>query len=127
MLLIDMLWFYSRLYDKVFVKTVEALQNWLADTPLILGNLFRNIINDCYKNNLPISNRMQIDGDINNIIDLRKITVPLLTIVAEDDDLVSPDLRLSVKSLVASTEKATFVNPGDHIGFCISTATHKKL
>lgn len=72
-----------------------------------------------------ISNKMQID--INSIIDLRKITVPLLTIVAEDDDLVSPESTLSIKSVVASTDKTSFVNPGDHIGLCISTTAHKKL
>jgi polyhydroxyalkanoate synthase subunit PhaC len=121
--------FYSRLYDKVFVKTFAALQNWLTDTPPIPGNLFRNIINDCYKNNLLISNRMQINGDNNdnNIIDLMKITVPLLTIVAEHDDLVSPESTLSIKSLVSSTEKTSFVNPGDHIGLCISRAAHERL
>ena len=118
--------FYRRLYDKVFVKTFIALQKWLTDTPSIPGNLFRKIINDCYRNNLLISNRMRIDRD-NNIIDLMKITVPLLTIVAEHDDLVSPESTLSIKSLVSSTEKTSIVNPGDHIGLCISTAAHERL
>lgn len=116
--------FYSRLHDKVFVKTFIALQKWLIDTPPIPGNLFRQIINDCYKSNLLISNRMQIDGDI---IDLRKITVPLLTIVAEHDDLVSPESTLSVNSSVSSSQKASFVYPGDHIGLCISSIAHDKL
>ena len=31
---------------------------------------------------------MKVDG---NIIDLKKITAPLLTIVAQNDDLVSPE------------------------------------
>ena len=119
---------YSRLYDKVFVKTFWSFQNWLTDTPLIPGNLFRNIINDCYKNNLLVSNKMQINGDnSNNTIDLRKISVPLLTIVAEHDDLVSPESTLSINSLVSSTEKTSFVYPGDHVGLCISTEAHEKL
>ena len=57
-------------------------------TPIIPGNLYRRVINDCYKNNLLISNKMKVDG---NIIDLKKITAPLLTIIAEDDDLISPE------------------------------------
>jgi polyhydroxyalkanoate synthase len=67
---------------------------------------------------------MQIDGDI---ADLRKITVPLLTIVAEHDDLVSPESTLSINCFVSSKQKVSFVNPSDHIGLCISSAAHKKL
>ena len=53
---------FERLHDKQFVNTFIALQKWLSDTPPIPGNLYRQIINDCYKNNLLISNRMRIDG-----------------------------------------------------------------
>jgi poly[(R)-3-hydroxyalkanoate] polymerase subunit PhaC len=71
---------------------------------------------------------MQINGDnSNNTIDLRKISVPLLTVVAEHDDLVSPESTLSINSLVSSTEKTSFVYPGDHVGLCISTEAHAKL
>ncbi len=53
--------------------------------PIVFGNLYRQVINDCYKNNLLISNKMKADG---NIIDLKMITALLLTIVAENDDLI---------------------------------------
>ena len=115
---------FERLHDKQFVNTFIALQKWLSDTPPIPGNLYRQIINDCYKNNLLITNRMRIDG---RVVDLRKITVPLLTIVAKHDDLVSPESTLSVNHFVSSREKITRVYSGDHIGLCVSSIAHKKL
>ena len=85
--------FFSRLRDEQYVNNFIALQRWLSDTPPIPGNLYLKIINDCYKKNLLVTNAMQFDGES---IDLSKITVPLLTIVAEDDDLVSPESTLAV-------------------------------
>jgi polyhydroxyalkanoate synthase len=52
----------------------------------IPGNLYRRLINDCYRNNMLISNSMYIDD---KQIDLRNVDVPILTIVAERDDLAS--------------------------------------
>ena len=115
---------FERLHDKQFVNTFIALQKWLSDTPPIPGNLYRQIINDCYKNNLLITNEMRIEG---KVVDLRKITVPLLTIIAKHDDLVSPESTLSVNQCVSSREKITHVYSGDHIGLCVSSIAHKKL
>jgi poly(3-hydroxyalkanoate) synthetase len=50
-----------------------------------------------------------------------------ITIVAEDDDLVSPESTLSVNHYVSSREKITRVYCGDHIGLCVSSIAHKKL
>jgi polyhydroxyalkanoate synthase len=53
--------------------------------------------------------------------------VPLLTIVVEDDDLVSPESTLAVASYVSSKDKLSLAIPGDHISLCISGMAHKKL
>jgi polyhydroxyalkanoate synthase len=73
---------FERYKDKQFVDDFISVEKWLYDTPIIPGNLYRQVINDCYKNNLLISNKMKVDG---NIIDLKNIIAPLLTIIAEDD------------------------------------------
>lgn len=91
---------------------------------MIFGNLCRQVINGCYKNNLLISNKMKADG---NIIDLKMITALLLTIVAENDDLVSPESTLAIRDYVANKDKASLTIPGGHIGLCISTKAHEKL
>jgi polyhydroxyalkanoate synthase len=115
---------FKRSNDKQYVDNFISVEKWLYDTPIIPGNLYRQVINDCYKNNLLILNKMKADG---NIIDLKKITAPLLTIVAENDDLVSPESTLAITDYVSSKDKASLTIPGGHIGLCISTKAHEKL
>jgi polyhydroxyalkanoate synthase len=115
---------FKRSNDKQYVDNFISVEKWLYDTPIIPGNLYRQVINDCYKNNLLISNKMKADG---NIIDLKKITAPLLTIVAENDDLVSPESTLAIRECVSSKDKASITIPGGHIGLCICTKAHEKL
>ena len=60
-------------------------------------------------------------------IDLTNITVPLLMIDAEKDDLVTTDSALAVSNYVSSKEKKSMLNPGGHVALCISDMAHKKL
>jgi polyhydroxyalkanoate synthase len=115
---------FERYNDKQFVDTFISVEKWLYDTPIIPGNLYRHVIKDCYKNNLLISNKMKVDG---SIIDLKKITAPLLTIVAEDDDLVSPESALAIKDYVSSKDKESLTIVGGHVGLCTSRMAHEKL
>jgi polyhydroxyalkanoate synthase len=115
---------FKRTYDKQFVETFIAVERWLYDTPPIPGKLYQQIINDCYKNNLLVSNNMKVDG---KQVDLRKIDVPLLTIVAEEDDIVSPSSTLAVSNHVSTKDTESIIMPGGHVGLCISEMAHKKL
>jgi polyhydroxyalkanoate synthase subunit PhaC len=115
---------FKRYNDKQFVDTFISVEKWLYDTPIIPGNLYRQVINNCYKDNLLISNKMKVDG---NIVDLKKITVPLLTIVAEDDDLISPESTLAIKDYVSSKDKASLTTAGGHVELCTGKMAHEKL
>src|ERR671930_41760 len=117
--------FFKKLDDTDFVKTFFDVENWLYDTPPIPGNLYGQIINDCYKNNLLITpNRMKIDG---KGIDLRNVNVPLLVIDAEKDDLVTGSSSMAVSEYVSSKEKEFLINPGGHVALCIGDTAHKEL
>jgi polyhydroxyalkanoate synthase len=126
-------WF-EKSNDAEFVDTFFDVERWLYDTPSVPGNLFRQIINDCYKNNLLIiPNKMEIDNTEQQRqqhlqrIDLRNVTVPLLMIDAEKDDLVTTDSALDVSKYVSSKDKKSMINPGGHVALCISDTAHKKL
>ena len=63
--------------------------------------MHRQIINDCYKNNLLIKpNKMKVNG--NDSINLRKITISLLIIDTEKDDLVATGSSMAVRKHVYS-------------------------
>ena len=63
----------------------------------------------------------------NNSIDLRNITVPLLIIDAEKDDLITTESALAVSDYVSSNEKDFLKSPGGHVALCISDIAHEKL
>ena len=115
---------FKKLYDKEFVNTFIDVERWLYDTPPVPGNLHLQIINNCYKDNLLIANKMKIN---NNSIDLRNITVPLLVIDAEKDDLITTESALAVSDYVSSSQKDFLKSPGGHVALCISDNAHEKL
>ncbi len=101
-----------------------AVESWLYDSVPIIGKTFEKIIDDIYKKNLLIQNKMIVGG---NLVDLRNITVPVLNIVGTNDDLVSAESSRSIIDVVASTDKQTIEFPTGHVGLCISKTAHKKL
>lgn len=110
--------------DRHFVDTFLAVEKWLYDTPSIPGRLYRQIIDDCYKGNMLVQNKMVVGG---MKIDLKEVDIPLLTVVAQKDDLASPESTLAVNDYVSSKDKASLESPGGHVGLCIGSQAHEKL
>ena len=124
----------KHLNDKEFVNTFFDVEKWLHDTPPIPGKLYKKIVNDCYKNNLLITGNMKLEeqsskeGNNNdNLININRITIPVLSIMAEKDDLVSPLSSLAINDYISSKEKEVFRYPGGHVSLCISDQAHKEL
>ena len=73
----------------------------MNDSPPIIGEIYREFVEYCYKQNLLIQNKMKIiertgdnnDEDYMTIVNLKNITLPFLNIVAEKDDLVTPEVK----------------------------------
>ncbi|MEM2140251.1 alpha/beta fold hydrolase [Nitrososphaera sp.] len=116
--------FFEKMHDRGFVDTFTAVERWLYNTPPIPGNLYRDIINGCYKRNALFKGEMALDG---MKVDLSKIDVPVLAIAAEHDDLASPASTLAVLGAVSSKDKDSMRMPGGHVGLCVSASAHKSL
>jgi len=101
-----------------------AVESWLYDSVPIIGKTFEKIIDDIYKKNLLIQNKMML-GD--NLVDLKKITMPVLNIVGTNDDLVSAESSRTITDVISSKDKKTLEFPTGHVGLCISKTAHKKL
>lgn len=116
--------FFQKINDKEFIDTFIAVEKWLYDTPSIPGKIYSQIITDCYKNNLLIANKMTIG---NSVINLYNIDMPLLTITAKNDDLVSPESTLAISKYISSKDIQSLQISGGHVGLCISTIAHTAL
>ncbi len=124
---------WNKLDNKEFVNTFFDVEKWLHDTPPIPGELYRKIVNECYRDNLLISGKMKLcvneeKGNVNdNTININKITIPVLSIIAEKDDLVSPMSSLAINNYISSKDTEIFTHPGGHVSLCISDQAHKEL
>ena len=105
-----------------------AVESWLYDSVPIIGKAFEQILNDIYKKNLLIQNKMMLGKDL---VNLKKITMPVLNIVGIKDDLVSAESSRTITStddeVISSKDKKTLEFPTGHVGLCISRTAHKKL
>jgi len=101
-----------------------AVESWLYDSVPIIGKTFEQIIDDIYKKNLLIQNKMML-GD--TLVDLKNITMPVLNIVGTKDDLVSAESSRTITDVISSKDKQTIGFPTGHVGLCISKTAHKKL
>jgi polyhydroxyalkanoate synthase subunit PhaC len=63
----------------------------------------------------------------NNKIDISKITIPVLSIIAEKDDLVTLMSSFAINDYISSKEKKVFKHLGGHVSLCISNEAHKEL
>ena len=127
---------WKNLDNKEFVNTFFDVEKWLHDTPPIPGKLYKKIVNDCYKNNLLIKGNMKLEdqkpakednSNDDNLININRITIPVLSIIAEKDDLVSPMSSLVINDYISSKEKEIFKHPEGHVSLCISDQAHKEL
>lgn len=101
-----------------------AIETWLYDSTPIIGEVYREIIDQVYRKNLLIKNQMKVGSDI---INLKNITVPLLDIVGINDDLVPPSASTSIIHAIGSKDKKLIEFPTGHVGLCVSLAAHEKL
>jgi len=116
--------FANRVHDKDFVENFLRIEKWLYDTPPIPGETFRQWIKDIYQKNLLVKNQLKLG---NKVVDLRRLDMPVLTVVAEDDHLVSPECSVPLNYTVSSEDKELKVYPTGHIGLLASEFSQEHI
>jgi polyhydroxyalkanoate synthase subunit PhaC len=108
-----------------------ATETWLYDSPPIIGEIYREFTECCYKQNLLIKNKMRIkDANDENdiIINLKNINMPFLNIVAKRDDLVAPRSSKALNDVLTESHDKDLIefNSG-HVGLMIGKNAQKEL
>jgi class III poly(R)-hydroxyalkanoic acid synthase PhaC subunit len=111
-----------------------ATETWLYDSPPIIGEIYREFAEYCYKQNLLIKSKMRLEDvdDDNNksgtIVNLKNINMPFLNIVAKKDDLVAPRSSKALNyALTESHDKDLIEHDSGHVGLMIGKNAHKEL
>ena len=110
--------------DEDFVLNFLRIEKWLYDTPPIAGETFRQWIRDIYQKNLLINNEMKLGREI---VDLSRIRMPVLNIIAEEDHLVSPGCSASLNDVISSRDKRIMRFHTGHVGLIASNYSQNNV
>ena len=103
---------------------------WMSDTPMIPAGFFRDYIAKLYQQNQLVNNKLEIilpDKDKPEIVDLAQITMPLLNIVDDLDDICTLPAASPINDIASSNDKKMISFPIGHIEPSVSSNSHKEL
>ncbi|HEX3656116.1 MAG TPA: class III poly(R)-hydroxyalkanoic acid synthase subunit PhaC [Pirellulales bacterium] len=116
--------FYEKMYDRQFLDNYFAMEHWANDNIPIAGETFREFVKMLYQRNELIKGEFRLDGEP---VKLENITCPLLTLVADHDDLVPPSSTLALHKYVGSKDVKSMSIDAGHIGLAVSSKAHRQL
>jgi class III poly(R)-hydroxyalkanoic acid synthase PhaC subunit len=127
--------FFEQPHDLESIAEFFATETWLYDSPPVIGEIYREFVEYCYKQNLLIKNKMRIEDTYNSnddgngkIVNLKNITMPFLNVVAQKDDLVVASSSKALNDALTKSEDKSIIefNSG-HVGLMIGKNAHKEL
>ena len=116
--------FFNHMDDKAFVENFIRMEKWIFDSPDVPAATFGQFINDLYKNNLLIQNKMEV-GE--KRVDLKNITMPVLNFYGKYDHLVPPEACELLTKNVGSTDTEDVCFNTGHIGIYVSSKCQKEF
>ena len=127
--------FFERPHNLESIIEFFATETWLYDSPPVIGEIYREFVEYCYKQNLLVQNKMKIKDNTNKdnndnvtVINLKNITIPFLNVVAQKDDLVAPESSKALNvALTESHDKKLMEFNSGHVGLMIGKQAHREL
>lgn len=116
--------FMENIDDENFVTNFVRMEKWIFDSPDQAGEAFKEFISKFYQKNQLIKGELEIGG---KHVDLRNITMPLLNVFAEHDNLVPPECSRPLTDLVSSQDKKMISFPTGHIGIFVGGKSQKQV
>ncbi len=114
----------DNLENEKFVENFFYMDHWIFDSPAIPGKLYEEYITRWYHRNEIMRGEFEVKG---RKVDIRKINVPTLVIVAERDHITPPEAAIPFFNAIASRDKKLLVSEKGHIGLTVSSSSHRKL
>ncbi len=119
---------YLRLFDNVddeeFVENFARMEQWINDGIDVAGDAYVEFLEDIYQDNKLYRNELVLEG---HPVDLERIDMPVLQIVAEYDHLIPPAASRPFNDVVGSDDTTILEFPTGHIGMSVSSRSHENL
>jgi polyhydroxyalkanoate synthase len=114
--------------NPLFGQDALRIMIWLYNSPVVPPGVFEAFIKGLYQENQLVKGKIQVSlAGKNRKVDLSKISMPLLTIVGERDDICPPAAALPINEIASSSDKEVISCPLGHIELCTSSYAHDKV
>ena len=100
------------------------MERWIADRPSHPGEVMRQWFKDLYQDNKLVKNELVLGG---RRVDLRRITMPVLNVLAAGDVIVPNSCTRGIGSKLGTRDYAELEVPGGHIGTFVGGKAQKIL
>lgn len=110
--------------DKDKAMNFMRMEKWIFDSPDLAGEAYREFIKQFYQENGLVKATVKVGDDV---VDLAKITIPVLNIYAIHDHLVPPDSSKALEGCISSKDYQSLEFPGGHIGIYVSGKAQKMI
>ncbi len=107
-----------------YAEMFELFELWMRSDVPLAGRVFRELITEIFKANKLAKGEFEVGG---SRVDLGRIAMPMLNVVAEQDDVVHPNSSRSLIERVGSADKRNLTFPTGHIGAVVSAGALKKM
>jgi polyhydroxyalkanoate synthase len=93
------------------------MEKWLADRPDHPGEAAKQWLKDLYQGNRLVKGEFTLGGEK---VNLKKVTMPVLNVFAQDDHIIPPKSSQALKSHVGTRDYTELPLPGGHVGVFVS-------
>ncbi|MFV0535393.1 MAG: alpha/beta fold hydrolase [Cumulibacter sp.] len=105
------------------VEAHAVMANWVRDHVNFPGAAFRQFVSDFLRGNGFVNGTARVS---NKPVDLSSIDIPILSVIAERDDLIPPPVSYPLRHLVREDIYDEVVLPAGHVGLVLG-GTAKKI
>jgi len=116
--------FFENVENEAFVENFARMERWTWDGVDVAGAVYREFIDEIYRENNLIEGELTLDGER---VDPGDVEVPMLQIVGEYDHIVPPESSKPFNDAVASDDARLIEFSAGHIGISVSSKAHANL
>jgi len=114
----------ERADDEKFVDEFFTMETWINDNVPVPGEVYREYVKYLYQQNQLSRGELRIGK---HIVDLKRITCPVLNLMATNDDLVPCGQSEPFNDLVGSTDRKAIKFRAGHIGLAVGSRAQREL
>ncbi|MFA7587447.1 MAG: alpha/beta fold hydrolase [Novosphingobium sp.] len=115
---------WANMWNDEFVKSYRMFDRWAAETLPVPGEYFRETVKHLIWENALVENTLEIGG---RRVDLSKITVPILNIVAKHDHVVLHGSTQPLMTATGSTDREEIIAKGGHVSLVAGPGALRRL